>query len=114
MMGEKQNEVRAVFLKALALTAPEERARYLEAACRDKPELRRRVEALLRAREQVGEFLTQDALGGELDCDGPVIAEGPGSIINRYNLLEQIGEGGFANVGQMNGRLATADHRFRH
>jgi len=31
MMDEQPNEVRAVFLEALALTAPEERVRYLDA-----------------------------------------------------------------------------------
>jgi eukaryotic-like serine/threonine-protein kinase len=98
MMGEQQNEARAIFLEALALSTPEERARYLDEACRDKPELRRRVETLLRARVRVGEFLKQDALGGELDCDVPVISEGPGTIIGRYKLLEQIGEGGFGVV----------------
>jgi hypothetical protein len=98
MMGEQQNEVRAVFLEALALTAADERARYLEAACRDKPELRQRVEALLQAREQVGEFLKQDALGGELDRIESSVAEGPGTVIGRYKLLEQIGEGGFGVV----------------
>jgi eukaryotic-like serine/threonine-protein kinase len=98
MMGEQQNEVRAVFLEALALTAPDERARYLDAACRDKPELRQRIEALLRAREQAGEFLRQDALGGDLNCIEFSIAEGPGTVIGRYKLLEQIGEGGFGVV----------------
>ncbi len=98
MMGEQQNEVRAVFLEALALTAADERARYLDTACRDKPELRQRVEALLRAREQAGEFLKQDALGGNLDPLESSIAEGPGTVIGRYKLLEQIGEGGFGVV----------------
>ena len=98
MMGEQQNEVRTVFLEALALTAPDERARYLDAACRDKPELRQRVEALLQTREQAGEFLKQDALGGDLDPLESSIAEGPGTVIGRYKLLEQIGEGGFGVV----------------
>jgi serine/threonine protein kinase/WD40 repeat protein/tetratricopeptide (TPR) repeat protein len=98
MMGEQQNEVRAVFLEALALTVADERARYLDAACRDKPELRQRVEALLQAREQVGEFLKQDALGGNLDPLESSVAEVPGTVIGRYKLLEQIGEGGFGVV----------------
>jgi WD40 repeat protein/serine/threonine protein kinase len=97
MMGKQQNEVRAVFIEALALATADERARYLDAACRDKPGLRQRVEALLSAREHAGEFLAQDALGGNLDCD-PAITEGPGTVIGRYKLLEQIGEGGFGVV----------------
>ena len=52
MMGEPQHEVRAVFLEALALTGADERARYLAEACQGKPDLRRQVEDLLRAREQ--------------------------------------------------------------
>src|SRR5512141_2430393 len=75
MMGEQQNEVRAVFTEALALTAPDDRARYLDAACQDKPALRQRVEALLRDSEKVGEFLKQDALGGALDPPESFITE---------------------------------------
>jgi eukaryotic-like serine/threonine-protein kinase len=98
MMGEQQNEARAVFTAALALRTPEERARYLGEACRDKPELRQRVEALLRAYEPAAGFLQQDALGGNLDPPESAIAEGPGTVIGRYKLLEQIGEGGFGVV----------------
>ena len=59
-MGEKK-EVREVFLAAVACDTPEERTRYLDEVCRGKPELRRRVEVLLRAHEQAGAFLEEPA-----------------------------------------------------
>ena len=92
MMGETKHEVRAVFTAALALGTPEERARYLDEACQGKPELRPRVEVLLRAHEQAAHFL--EVSGSELDT----LREGPGTVIGRYKLLEEIGEGAFGRV----------------
>ncbi len=57
MMGDTKHETRALFTAALALNTPEERARYLDEACHGKPELRQRVEILLRAHDQAGRFL---------------------------------------------------------
>ena len=48
---------RTVFLGALERTDPNERAAYLDAACAGDPELRARVEALLRASTAAGAFL---------------------------------------------------------
>jgi serine/threonine protein kinase/WD40 repeat protein len=98
MTSEPKHETRAVFLEALAMNTPEERASYLDAACRDKPELRQRVETLLRAHDQAGGFLKHGPLGGELDISQSSISEGPGTIIGHYKLLEPIGEGGFGVV----------------
>ncbi len=92
MMGEARHEMRAIFTTALALSTPAERARYLDTACRDKPELRERVEALLRAHEQAGRFL--EVNGPEAEA----LREGPGTVIGRYRLLEEIGEGAFGRV----------------
>ncbi len=63
MMGEK-NEVREVFLAAVACDTPEERSRYLDEACQGKPELRRRIEVLLRAHERADDFLEEPAARG--------------------------------------------------
>ena len=46
-----------IFVAALEKATPAERAAYLDAACAGDPELRRRVEALLRAHEQSGDLL---------------------------------------------------------
>src|SRR5437016_595986 len=84
----------AVFTEALRLP-PEDRDRYLDEACKGDNELRRRVEALLQAYEQAGDFLGKPA------ADRPARAaqafqagEKPGDRIGHYKLLQQIGEGG--------------------
>ena len=84
----------AVFTEALRLPR-EERARYLSEACEGDAEFRRRVEALLQAYEQAGNFLGRPA------ADRPAKAaqsfpagEKPGDRIGHYRLLQQIGEGG--------------------
>src|SRR5258706_195618 len=84
----------AVFTQALGLP-PEERDRYLDAACKGDIEFRRRVEALLLAYEHAGDFL------GRPPAERPpkaaqVISAGekPGDGIGHYKLFQQIGEGG--------------------
>jgi hypothetical protein len=46
----------AIFCNALE-KSPEQRAEYLDEACGDNLQLRRRVEALLRSHEECGDFL---------------------------------------------------------
>src|SRR5258708_17154630 len=83
----------AVFTEALRLP-PEERDRYLSEACKGDGEFRRRVEALLQAYEQAGDFLGRPA--AVRPPKAQVLAPGgkPGDRIGRYKLLQQIGEGG--------------------
>ena len=64
------------------------------AACGDDTGLRAEVERLLQAHDQAGDFLGQSVIP---PLEEP-IGEGPGSVIGRYKLLEQIGEGGFGLV----------------
>src|SRR6266478_881705 len=84
----------AVFTEALRLP-PEERDRYLDKACKSDVEFRRRVEALLQAYEQAGDFLGRPAAERPAKA-AQVLAAGekPGDRIGYYKLLQQIGEGG--------------------
>src|SRR5258705_10249603 len=84
----------AVFTEALRLPR-EERARYLDEACKADGEFRRRVEALLQAYEQAGDFLGRPAAERPPKA-AQVLAAGekPGDRIGHYKLLQQIGEGG--------------------
>ncbi len=100
MMGEAKHETRAVFTAILALNTPQERAHFLDEACRGKPELRQRVEALLRAHEQASSFLEEPAAPTprKTIVFSPPLTEKPGDKIGRYKLLEEIGEGAFGRV----------------
>src|SRR5438270_897326 len=98
----------AVFFAAAAL--PEaDRAAYLARACAGDDDLRRRVERMLAARPEVGDFLEPPraapaggATGTFAPPDGPAgpTADYPGRdeqvgsvLAGKYKLIEEIGEG---------------------
>jgi serine/threonine protein kinase/tetratricopeptide (TPR) repeat protein/Flp pilus assembly protein TadD len=99
-MSIDPEKAKAIFLEAVENHAPEQWAEFLDAACHDAPDLRRRVEELLDAHQ--GEDSLLDRGVGNRDSLLPTFAqpitEGPGTVIGRYKLLEQIGEGGFGVV----------------
>jgi len=116
-----QSRVRAVFDEAAELMGAERNA-FLDEACRNEPEVRARVEALLAAAEREDEFLSsptspggQDEADATLETpvatgetqtigdrrdspDAAAMHEGPGTQIGPYELLQSIGEGGFGTV----------------
>src|SRR5438876_6284559 len=86
-----------IYWDAAHIAAPGEREAYLQRACTDDVELRRKVEQLLQARLKAESFLESPAPSLGAGQERP-ISEGPGTIIGPYKLLEQIGEGGFGVV----------------
>jgi serine/threonine protein kinase len=93
----------------LALQKPEElRAEFLDRVCGGAGELRERVEALLAAHEDVGDFLAEPTDGAPIDPkpapaelpepDDALAGEKAGDVIDRYKLLQSIGEGGMGTV----------------
>src|SRR5947209_1497945 len=88
----------AIFFAALEKCSPHERAAYLDEACIDDPDLRRRVEKMLAAQGQAGSFLEGTARSLVMAVDEQPIGEVPGTIIGPYKLIEQIGEGGMGIV----------------
>src|SRR5262245_19954377 len=91
-MNDEPSRDLTVFAMAVQLPA-EEQAAYLERNCGHDYTLRARVEALLRANSEVGDFMEQRPRTAV-----SVIGEKPGDHIGRYKLLQQIGEGGFGVV----------------
>ena len=87
-----------VFSNAIEKKTPEERDAYLDAACAEDLGLRERVEALLAAHENPDSFL-KDPVGNPAETiDYSPVREGPGAVIGRYKLREEIGKGGMGVV----------------
>ncbi len=87
-----------ILQKAVEILDLAERAAYLEQACAGDEVLRAEIESLLKAHREAGTFLDAPALEPEVSLSPPGPAEGPGTVIERYKLLERIGEGGMATV----------------
>jgi eukaryotic-like serine/threonine-protein kinase len=95
--------VKTLFDHALDLATPAERAAYLDEACAGAPDVRLKVEALLRAYHEAGSFLESPAGSATAAFAEPnpasEIREKVGSTVaGRYKLVEQIGEGGMGVV----------------
>jgi serine/threonine protein kinase len=93
-MAADPSRVRDLFLAAYELP-PEERVAYLDSHC-PEPELRRAVERLLAAHDNSASLL-EPPTAYRLTASEPS-AEGVGTVIGPYKLMEQIGEGGFGRV----------------
>ena len=93
MQDDKQRE-RKLFGEALTLS-PNQRIDFLSRACQGDDRLRARVEDLLRAFAEEPGAVDEEELTLEADVQ---LTEGEGSVIGRYKLLQQIGEGGFGVV----------------
>jgi eukaryotic-like serine/threonine-protein kinase len=101
---------KSIFLDALNIESPSDRAAFVEDACQGNPGLLASVSALLREHQREDNPIdTPIASGGSLQL-GPMDDTGtlasqaghpyhaPGTMIGLYKLMEQIGEGGFGVV----------------
>jgi WD40 repeat protein/tetratricopeptide (TPR) repeat protein/serine/threonine protein kinase len=87
----------AIFNVARKIDSPEARGDYLNQVCAVDEALRGRVQALLQVHEREKGFLACPVPRFPATIDQPM-AEGPGTIIGPYKLLQQIGEGGMGAV----------------
>src|SRR5262249_455708 len=90
------NPEQSIFLAALELPTPAERAAYLKGACGADPALLPHVHELLPPHHQHDASL--DRPPPNAPVDEPPGTELPGSCIGPYKLLQQIGEGGMGVV----------------
>src|SRR5687768_6925138 len=98
-MTEASLPEESIFLQALEIAAPAERAAFVEQACRGDDRLRSGVEALLRASAKSGDLLdVTERPRADVSAFEQSAGERPGTMIGPYKLLEQIGEGGMGTV----------------
>jgi hypothetical protein len=113
-MPDWDPEANDLFLRALEITEPDDRKRFLDEACATQPALRTRVEALIRSHEQAGEFLGRPILeptGGhtlrtgrstvdDAGLDFLALSDKPGSLgrLGHYEVQAVIGRGGMGVV----------------
>jgi len=96
-MASRQLDEERIFHTARKLPDPEARADYLDQICAGDWALRERVEALLKVHQEDQYFLkSADHMPPTVDIGQ--ITERPGTMIGRYKLMEQIGEGGMGIV----------------
>ena len=95
-MGSTEKD-KEIFNEALERPA-DQRVAYLRKVCRGDQSTFDRIQDLLAAYEDADGILDPDIFDGEKIGAVKVCGESPGTIIGRYKLLEQIGEGGFGIV----------------
>ncbi len=98
-MSNAISDVMSVFGRAVEIAAASDRAAFLDEACAGRATVRAEVEDLLSAHGSAGSFMCCPAAPAPetASFDSP-IAEGVGSSIGPYRLMEQVGEGGMGLV----------------
>jgi WD40 repeat protein len=105
-MPAEANPAKNVFLSALEKDTPADRAAYLDGACGGDADLRRRVEAMLRAHDTPDPLLDRPAAallpgGGDtisLDFLDPPTRPGAIGRLGHYEVLNAVGSGGMGIV----------------
>jgi serine/threonine protein kinase/Tfp pilus assembly protein PilF len=92
---------RDIFIEALQKEGPGDRAAYLHDACGADTALRSRVERLLHEHSRPDSFILDSpapGLGEAQTIEPRIVLMPGGTLIDRYKLLEPIGEGGWGSV----------------
>ena len=117
-MIDQSKNARSIFLEIVEQAPHERWAESLDQACGDDQQLRKRVQRLLDAHEEIGSFMDRPA-ADPFTIDVP-IAESPGTVIGPYKLLRADRRRGFwRGVPGRAGAAGAApggseDHQARH
>ena len=74
-MAEKPRDIEAIYSAALKRGSGQERSEYLDEVCGDDHALRTRIEALLKASEEVGDFLEPPILNTDVTLNDSPMTE---------------------------------------
>ena len=96
-METDRKQIEKIFDAAIQLENPEERDDFVLKACAEDHRLLARVQKLLRNHYK-SSFLDVPVFEPSITIDDSPISEAPGTVIDKYKLLERIGEGGMAVV----------------
>jgi serine/threonine protein kinase len=96
-MPTLQEQAKAIFDRAVEIDADEERQAFLAEQFDKAPQIRGKVEGLLKAYVKAGSFLESPPTD-LVDTEYKLVTEQPSTTIGHYKLLQQIGEGGFGVV----------------
>jgi WD40 repeat protein/serine/threonine protein kinase len=97
-MYEQPKDIKLAFLEALEMETPEQRKDYLDRICKQNPDWRVELESLLETHDEAGDFLESPIFAPDDTLGDSPVSEAPGTVIDKYKLLEKIGEGGMAVV----------------
>ena len=95
-MQNEQEAAEQLFEEALDLR-PEERGAFLDGACDGQPELRSKVESLLKESDRLQGFLSDSPVGAPLRQPRKA-GFAPGARLGRYAIVAPLGHGGMGEV----------------
>lgn len=98
MATPEHERLEALFSAALEKNSWAERTAFLDEACGGDTALRSHVEGLLRMQGRIGSFLEVPAADFEATVETSASNGALGTMIGRYKIREEIGEGGFGVV----------------